>query len=80
LDTLEAWRLYDLTITGLVSDDGQHPLLSNWVVYTLNHLLENTPPPREPIARPPTQRRTPRFPSERMHSIGGPQDFKPLPQ
>jgi hypothetical protein len=79
LDTLEAWRLYDLTMTGLVSEDGQHPLLSNWVVYTLNHLLKDTPPPPEPIARPPTRRRTPRFPSPDMQSIGGPQDFKPLP-
>jgi glucose/arabinose dehydrogenase len=79
LENLEAWRLYDLTLTGIASDDGQHPLLSNWVVYTLNHLLANTPPPREPIARPPTQRRTPRFPSEQMQSIGGPQDFLPLP-
>jgi hypothetical protein len=79
LDTLEAWRLYDLTMTGIVSEDGQHPLLSNWVVYTLNHLLKDTPPPPEPIARPPTRRRTPRFPSPDMQSIGGPQDFKPLP-
>lgn len=79
LDTLEAWRLYDLTLTGIVSEDGQHPLLSNWIVYTLNHLLKNTPPPRAPIARPPTQRRTPRFPSPSMQSVGGPQDFKPLP-
>jgi hypothetical protein len=79
LDTLEAWRLYDLTLTGIVSDDGRHPLLSNWVVYTLNHLLKNTPPAPAPIARPPTQRRTPRFPSNTMQSVGGPQDFKPLP-
>jgi hypothetical protein len=79
LDKLEAWRLYDLTMSGIVSEDGQHPLLSNWVVYTLNHLLKNTPPPPAPIARPPTQRRTPRFPSPTMQSIGGPQDFKPLP-
>jgi hypothetical protein len=79
LDALEAWRLYDLTLTGIVSDDGRHPLLSNWVVYTLNHLLTNTPAPRAPIARPPTQRRTPRFPSTNMLSIGGPQNFLPLP-
>jgi hypothetical protein len=79
LDVLEAWRLYDLTMTGIVSDDGQHPLLSNWVVYTLNHLRKNTPPPPAPIARPPTQRRTPRFPSTNMLSIGGPQNFQPLP-
>jgi hypothetical protein len=78
LDKLEAWRLYDLTMSGIVSEDGRHPLLGNWVVYTLNHLLKDTPEPRAPIARPPTQRRTPRFPGP-MESIGGPQDFKPLP-
>jgi hypothetical protein len=80
LDKLEAWRLYDLTMAGLVSDDGRHPLLSNWVVYTLNHLLKDTPPPPAPIPQPPTQRRTPRFPSTTMQSVGGPQDFKPLPK
>ena len=79
LDSLEAWRLYDLTMTGIVSEDGQHPLFSNWVVYTLNHLLKNTPAPRAPIPHEPTRRRTPRFPSEEMKSIGGPQNFKPLP-
>jgi len=78
LDKLEAWRLYDLTMTGIVSEDGK-PLVSNWVVYTLNHLLSNTPPPRAPLPHEPTQRRTPRFPSPNMESIGGPQDFKPLP-
>ena len=71
--------MYDLTMSGIVSVDGQHPLLSNWVVYTLNHLLKDTPPPPVPIPQPPTQRRTPRFPSTNMQSIGGPQDFKPLP-
>ena len=80
LDALEAWRMYDLTLTGIVSEDGRHPLLSNWVVYTLNRLLKDTPAPPAPIARPPTPRRTPRFPSNSMQSIGGPQDFKPLPQ
>lgn len=79
LDGLEAWRLYDLTMTGIVSEDGAHPLLGNWVIYTLNHLLKNTPPPRAPIPQPPVQRRTPRFPSQNMQSIGGPQNFKPLP-
>lgn len=79
LENLEAWRLYDLTMSGIESQDGEHPLLSNWVVYTLNRLLKNTPEPRAPIARPPTQRRTPRFPSTTMQSVGGPQDFKPLP-
>jgi hypothetical protein len=79
LDRLEAWRLYDLTLKGIVSDDGQHPLLGNWVVYTLNHLLHGTPPPRAPLPRDTPQRRTPRFPSPTMQSVGGPQDFKPLP-
>jgi hypothetical protein len=79
LESLEAWRLYDLTMTGIVSEDGQHPLLGNWVVYTLNHLLSGTPPPPTPIPREPVRRRTPRFPSQNMQSIGGPQDFKPLP-
>lgn len=79
LDSLEAWRLYDLTMHGLVSDDGEHQLLSSWIVYTLNHLLKETPPPPTPLTRPPTRRRTPRFPSDNMQSIGGPQNFLPLP-
>lgn len=79
LNALEAWRLYDLTMTGIVSEDGRHPLLGNWIVYTLNHLLHNTPPPRAPLPRPTPERRTPKFPSPTMQSVGGPQDFKPLP-
>jgi glucose/arabinose dehydrogenase len=86
LDALEAWRLYDLTINGVVSADGQHELLSPWVVYTVNHLLQNTPPPRAPIPRdlPANDRKNPTYPTPSrgpagVKSIGGPQDFKPLP-
>ena len=79
LDGLEAWRMYDMTLNGIVSEDGQHPLVDPWVVYTVNHLLHNTPPPRVPLEHAPTNRKTPRFPSNEMKSVGGPQDFKPLP-
>ncbi len=83
LDKLEAWRLYDLGLDGIVSEDGQHQLLSPWVVYTVNHLLHNTPPPRAPEPHAPTQRRTPRYPTadgteNGMKSVGGPQEFLPL--
>ncbi len=87
LEALEAWRLYDLTLTGLVSDDGQHELLSPWVVYTVNHLLHNTPPPRAPLPSQPAlnDRKTPRYPTPDrgpagVKSVGGPQNFKPAPQ
>ncbi len=85
LDNLEAWRLYDLTMQNIASEDGQHTLLGPWVVYTVNHLLHNTPPPRAPLPHDPTQRRTPRYPTldrteNGMQSVGGPQNFKPLPK
>ncbi len=86
LEQLEAWRLYDLTLNGLVSDDGQHELLSPWVVYTVNHLLHNTPPPRAPLPNdlPANDRKSPTYPtSDRspggIKPVGGPQNFKPLP-
>jgi hypothetical protein len=76
LDTLEAWRIYDLKLNGLVSDDRQHALVSPWVVYTLNHLLEKTPPPRAPLPASRPQRRPPSVPEGGIKSVGGPQDFK----
>ncbi len=85
LDNLEAWRLYDLSLQGVVSEDGQHALLSPWVVYTVNHLLHNTPPPRAPLPHAPsTDRKVPQYPTPDrstagIKSVGGPQEFKPLP-
>jgi hypothetical protein len=79
LDDLEAWRLYDLTMTNIVSDDGEHPLLGNWVVYTVNHLRSGTPAPRAPIPQEPPARRMPIYPRSVIDSVGGPQDFAPLP-
>ncbi len=86
LDTLDAWRLYDLTLNEIVSEDGQHQLLSPWVVYTVNHLLRNTPPPRAPIPSEPAlnERKIPTYPTPDrgpggVKSVGGPQNFKPLP-
>jgi hypothetical protein len=86
LEALEAWRLYDLTLKGVVSDDGQHELLNPWVVYTVNHLLHNTPPPRAPLPSQPAlnDRKTPTYPTpdrgpSGIKSIGGPQNFKAPP-
>jgi hypothetical protein len=86
-DGLEAWRMYDLTLIGFVSDDGQHELLSPWVVYTVNHLRHNTPPPRAPIPRDPAinERKPPAYPTPDgspagVKSVGGPQNFKRPPQ
>jgi glucose/arabinose dehydrogenase len=86
LEQLEAWRVYDLTLNGLVSDDGQHELLSPWIVYNVNHLLRNTPPPRAAIARGPAtgERKDPLYPTPsrgpaEVKSVGGPQNFKAPP-
>ncbi|MEI6861712.1 MAG: PQQ-dependent sugar dehydrogenase, partial [Verrucomicrobiota bacterium] len=87
LDQLEAWRMYDLSLQGMVSEDGSHTLLSPWVVYTVNHLLHNTPPPRAPLPRdlPNGDRKNPQYPTPsrgpgEIQTIGGPQNFKPLPK
>lgn len=74
LETLEAWRLYDLTLDGIKSNDG-HDLLNPWVVYTLNHLIGETPPPRSPIPVDSRKRRKPVLPKGGVKGIGGPQEF-----
>jgi hypothetical protein len=76
LERLEAWRIYDLRLHGVTSDGGKHAVLSPWVVYTLNHLLENTPPPRAPLPEVQPPRRPPSVPPGAIKSIGGPQDFR----
>jgi hypothetical protein len=75
LDNLEAWRIYDTKFKNIVTDDG-HELLNPWVVYNLNHLVKNTPPPRAPIDDPKQTRRTPRVPNGGVKGVGGPQNFK----
>ena len=71
---LAAWRLYDFTLPNLISTDG-HELINNRIVYTLNRLLSNTPPPPSPI---PTKNPRWKDPKEQLIkgpliSVGGPQ-------
>ena len=47
LPELTAWRVYELRLDDLRTDDGK-PVLNPLVCYTLNHLLENTPEPPPP--------------------------------
>jgi hypothetical protein len=75
VDGLEAWRIYDLKLTGIATEDG-HELVSPWVVYTLNHLLHDTPPPRAPLPNDAPQRRAPRVPAGGVQGVGGPQGFE----
>jgi hypothetical protein len=75
LENLEAWRIYDLKFNGLKTTDG-HELVNSWIVYTLNHLVKGTPPPRAPIVNPKPPRRPPAIPRGGVRGIGGPQDFK----
>ena len=44
---LVAWRVYELRLTGIKGDAGS-ALMNPLVCYTLNRLLENTPPPPKP--------------------------------
>ncbi len=44
---LVAWRVYELRLTGIKGEDGS-ALANPLVCYTLNRLLENTPPPPKP--------------------------------
>lgn len=74
LDSLSPWHLYDLRISGVASRDG-HPLLNPWLVYTLNRLPANTPPPPDPLPTPPPKRTVPTVPAGGVKSIGGPQEF-----
>ena len=75
LENLEAWRIYDLKLNGLKTTDG-HGLVNAWLVYTLNHLLKDTPPPRAPIPNPRPARRPPAIPAGGVRGVGGPQGFK----
>jgi glucose/arabinose dehydrogenase len=47
LPGLTAWRIYELHLDDLKAEDGA-PLVNPLVCYTLNHLLENTPPAPAP--------------------------------
>ena len=76
LGELTPWTVYDLRLSGISSRDGL-PLLNPWLVYNLNRLLHNTPPPPQPIDWPRPTRRTPVMPPGGVKSIGGPQDFPP---
>ncbi|MEO7411846.1 MAG: hypothetical protein ABIZ81_00695 [Opitutaceae bacterium] len=75
VENLEAWRIYDTKFKGIATEDG-HELVNPWVVYNLNHLVKNTPPPRAPIADPKQARRTPGVPKGGVKGVGGPQSFK----
>jgi hypothetical protein len=46
-DPLTAWRVYQFDLAALKSEDGT-AIANPMVVYTLNHLRENTPPPPPP--------------------------------
>lgn len=48
LKELKAWRVHELNIKGVTAEDGK-PVLNTLVVYTLNRLLENTPPAEPPL-------------------------------
>jgi glucose/arabinose dehydrogenase len=76
LESLEAWRIYDMKFKGLRTADG-HELVNSWIVYTLNHLVKDTPPPRAPVEGPPKPPRRPAgVPPGGVRGVGGPQDFK----
>lgn len=70
---LKAWRLYDFILPDMKSKTG-HQLLNRRVVYTLNHLLEDTPPPPKPLKTPLPKRLNPKSQLEYgpVRSIGGP--------
>ncbi len=48
LKELKAWRIHEMNIKGVKAHDGK-PLINKLVVYTLNRLIENTPPPEPPL-------------------------------
>jgi hypothetical protein len=74
LENLEAWRIYDMKFNGLKTTDG-HELVNSWIVYTLNHLVKGTPPPRAPIQNAKPPRRPAGIPRGGVKGVGGPQDF-----
>ena len=74
LEMLEPWRLYELKMKGIVGAEG-HPLLNEWMVYTLNRLIGETPPPEPPQKVATPNRRQPKLPEGGVQSVGGPQAF-----
>ena len=74
LNSMKPWRIYDLKIAPLKSKDG-HPLLNNWMVYTLNRLLTNTPQPQPPIPTRTPRRTQPMVTVSEIKSVGSPQTF-----
>ncbi len=75
LADLTPWRIYDFRISGVRSVTG-HPLVNEWIVYTLNRLRGgNTPPPPPPVEVETRPRREPTLPEGGVRGVGGPQDF-----
>jgi hypothetical protein len=75
IDELKPWRIYDLRMEGVTSEDGRE-LLHPWVVYTLNRLRGGATPDPEPPRDHPTPRRIkPKGPEGGVDSVGGPQEF-----
>ncbi len=75
LAELEPWRIYDFRLSGVRSVDG-HPLVNEWIVYTLNRLRGGqTPPPPPPVEVEIRPRREPTVPEGSVRGIGGPQEF-----
>lgn len=75
LDKLKPWRIYDLRIKGVTSEDGLE-ILHPWVVYTLNRLHGGaTPDPEPPRKKKTPNRKKAGVPQGGVKSVGGPQDF-----
>lgn len=78
LDKLKPWRIYDLRIKGVTSENGLE-ILHPWVVYTLNRLKGGaTPDPETPRKKPTPRRNKAGVPEGGVKSVGGPQDFTTL--
>ena len=43
LSEIKAWHIHEVTVQKLFSADGEE-LINNYIVYTLNRLIKNTPP------------------------------------
>jgi len=59
LAELKAWHIHELTLQGMISAEGQ-PLANAYLAYTLNRLLENTPPDPLHFAGVPTPKKSTR--------------------
>ena len=75
LEELKAWHVHDLRFKGIVSADDGSPVVNPWLVYNVNRLVANTPPPPAPRKNKQPGRKTPRVPAGGVKSIGGPQSF-----